>query len=432
MLTTWNEERVAQLAGSAREWQQAERLALPLKWDDTGRSGTIIWATFRRAVGAGVPVAMDLVGARFACRCPESTLPCRHALALLLLFVRRAALFRPSVPPPHVTGWLIDQTASVTPEAPGSFSSRAEYDAAAERRQASAVAGMAALALWLEDLVRDGLGSLPERPFSFWDDMARRLEDTGAPGAARRVRRLGHGVLLAGAQWPQRLLVDLSRLHLVTRAFARWSALSPELQADARAAIGWAPHALLLTDAPPLIDTWLVLGGTAERLILWGVSRDRPAIISMPGEPPAPGAYLHGALRFFPGSAPLRAWPDPLQAVGAGPHRPVGDAALVAATGRYAAALGAVPWLRRWPLFLTHVLLSRSGEQWRIHDLAQRVAPLSARGDQGWRLHALAGGRPFDLLAYWNGVHLTPVSARQGREWLALAAPEVRDDERLV
>ena len=51
-------------------------------------------------------------------------------------------------------------------------------------------AGLQELQVWLQDLIRTGLSSVQNKPYSFWDGMGARLIDAQAPGAARMVREL--------------------------------------------------------------------------------------------------------------------------------------------------------------------------------------------------------------------------------------------------
>jgi len=44
--------------------------------------------------------------------------------------------------------------------------------------------GLAALDVWLSDLVRGGLAAIPSRGYGFFDEQARRLIDAQAPGVA--------------------------------------------------------------------------------------------------------------------------------------------------------------------------------------------------------------------------------------------------------
>jgi hypothetical protein len=60
----------------------------------------------------------------------------------------------------------------------------------AARRAERTAAGMVELRRWLEDVVRQGVASLQQQSYGFFDRVAARMVDAQAPGAATRVRRL--------------------------------------------------------------------------------------------------------------------------------------------------------------------------------------------------------------------------------------------------
>src|SRR5204863_4373988 len=114
--------------------------------------------------------AVDLDEPAFRCTCPSRKLPCKHALALLLLAAADEAALPPGDLPPGVAEWLARR---------GERARRSERGAAApadpERLREAAARrvdqrlsrmehGVAEIGLWLEDLVRAGLRELPGRP----------------------------------------------------------------------------------------------------------------------------------------------------------------------------------------------------------------------------------------------------------------------------
>src|SRR6185436_6423172 len=105
----------------------------------------------------------------FRCTCPSRKHPCKHGLALLLLWAEGGG--------------------SVAEEArPADFA--AEWVQRLAERLETMSAGIDEFERWLFDLVRQGLASARHQPFSFWDDAAARLVDAQMPGLADRVRAI--------------------------------------------------------------------------------------------------------------------------------------------------------------------------------------------------------------------------------------------------
>jgi hypothetical protein len=76
----------------------------------------------------------------------------------------------------------------------------------------------------------------------------------------------------------------------------------------------------------------------------------------------------------------------------------------------YAEGLARDPWLDRLGCVLRDVspTLTPDGG-WLLRDEAGDALPLTAR--EHWRLLALSGGRPVDVMGEWNGEALLPLGA---------------------
>lgn len=119
------------------------------------------------------------------------------------------------------------------------------------------------------DLIRHGLGQLSGTP-AWQEEAAARMVDAQLPGIAARLRNL-QGVTSSGEDWPGVVLAQFGQLQLLIDAFRHLDALSPEEQADVRAALGLSPDKdEVLATGERLSDLWLVLGvGYAEENRLW-------------------------------------------------------------------------------------------------------------------------------------------------------------------
>src|SRR3954463_15734824 len=85
--TRWTAGQVAGLAPDASSLAAARRLARPGPWSDTGSTETLLWGKCQGSGKTPYQVSVALTGPAFRCSCPSRKLPCKHGLALLLLWV---------------------------------------------------------------------------------------------------------------------------------------------------------------------------------------------------------------------------------------------------------------------------------------------------------------------------------------------------------
>jgi len=436
-----NADQILALAPDAGSAKAGQALANRRKWLALGHNDRAAWGECQGSAREPYRTQIDLAEPAFRCSCPSRKFPCKHGLGLFLLLASAPATFDQGAPPPWVAEWLSrrDQSASqrevkLAPAADPQKKRAASQAKTSAVREAKVASGAAELSRWLRDLARQGLASAQSRPYSFWETIAARMVDAQAPGLARMVRALA-GVPASGEGWQARLLERLALLHLLLEGYQRIETLPLATQADIRTTIGWAQNQEELLESAGLRDRWLILGQRVEdeenlriqRTWLWGEAHARPALLlsfAAPGQPIdrslAPGMAIDASLVYFPSAYPLRALVQqrhgPPEALGSAP----GYANLAEATAAYAAALGAFPWLERFPMPLQAVLPTQVGERWAVRDSAGRMLSLAPGFAHGWRLLALSGGRPLALFGEWNGATLLPLSAVAGAEFRAL------------
>ena len=99
----WTIEQVAAVAPSPSSLGAAESIAVAQRWLDLGCDERSVWG---RCSGSGAEpydTAVDHVDVAWRCSCPSRKLPCKHALALLVMWVR--GVVPEAVPPPAVAEW---------------------------------------------------------------------------------------------------------------------------------------------------------------------------------------------------------------------------------------------------------------------------------------------------------------------------------------
>jgi hypothetical protein len=425
----WTSDQILALAPDASAAKDGRKLASPARWANLGRDDRSAWGECKGSAKVPYQSQIDLSGPAFKCTCPSRKFPCKHTLALFLLLVDQAPAFARTTPPTWVTDWLAARARAAEKRAQKEAHEAAPDPAAqakrAVQRQAKVEAGLQELSLWLGDLMRGGLAALQGQAYDSWDGMARRLEDAQAPGLARRVRHLA-GIPASGANWPERLLDHLSRLHLLIEGFSRIDSLSPAIRADIRFAIGWTQNQDDLLAGAGLRDRWLVLGQRTEeedrlmarRTWLWGQERAQPALdlqYIYAGQARetslVPGICTEAELVFYPGAFPLRAVIKARSGTPTLLDSLPGHASIRIALETVSAALAQNPWLEQFPISLRTAIPIQRNDGWSIYDHSGARLPVAPGFERGWSLLALSGGHPIGVFGEWDGQHLLPLSA---------------------
>jgi len=221
-------EGVAALAPDPKVAAAGRKLGVPRSWDSPGRSHGALWGECKGS--AVYQVRVDLSDLAVKCSCPSRKHPCKHGIGLLFLQLETPL---PTTPAPDwVTDWLTKRAASAKAQNNAVSREATGPDAKAkraEKRLSRLAAGLDALDLWMEDLVRDGLAAAGTRPTSYWEAQAKRLVDAQAPGLAARLRRLS-GLPNSSPDWPEKLLDGLGQIALLSEAFRRLDALDEPLE----------------------------------------------------------------------------------------------------------------------------------------------------------------------------------------------------------
>ncbi|HEY3558207.1 MAG TPA: SWIM zinc finger family protein [Kribbella sp.] len=366
---------------------------------------------------------MELSAPAYKCSCPSRKFPCKHAIGLMLLWTKGEVSTTDE--PDWVKTWL-DQRAerAERPERkPGEVADPLAAQERAARRADRVSAGLAELAGWLDDQVRQGLGGFDQRAYGELSRLAARMVDAQAPGVAGAVRRAA-GVVGRGHGWPGELLEELSLIHLIVAAHAHLADLPPSLADTVQTRIGRPTEtARVLAEGEKVEDDWLMLGRviepddrlTVRRVWLRGATTGRIGLIltfAAAGRPldplPArPGEYVPGALSYYPGALPMRALltqTDPRMPA----PRPAG-LTVANALASYVESLAADPWNERWPLVLQDVRPARYGDGWALVDEAGDGLELVP----GWdplELLAVSAGDPITVAAEWNRAGLRPMT----------------------
>jgi len=426
-MAVWERERVLALSPDPASTAAARRLASPGHWSSTGSTTRALWGLCQGSGQRPYQTVVDLGSEpAYACTCPSRKFPCKHALALLLLWTA-AGVPAVEAEAGFAADWLRGRQQRARPTAAAKAEGAVADPEAAARRVAARAervsAGLDDLERWLRDQVQAGLAGLERGGYAHFDRVAARMVDAQAPGVAGMLRSIP--AELAADGWPGRVLERLAALHLLIQAHRRLDALPAELAANVRSRVGYPVTKAEVLATAGVRDHWIALGAVdtieyqleTRRVWLYGTQTDRWALwlsFAAPGmsldTSVSPGQLLHADLHFYPGSG--------FRAIIGEQHDAAGDLGAIPAENfqqvrrRLAALLATDPWASRLPAVVTATPVPPDTAKgtWRLRDgLGQVVDVVGLPGDP-WTLLARSGGRPTDIFGEWSATGFRPLS----------------------
>lgn len=461
--------KIEALAPDQAALDAARKLLKAATWptlacDDAG----LVWGEAQGSGATPYRVVVSEVDAGYKCTCPSRKFPCKHSLALMWMRAEGKLTFASGTPPQWVNDWLSRRrgpsqatppggaakasaahTASDGEEAAGT-DPKAEARAVAQRernrqeREATILAGLDELDLWLSDQLERGIAGFVANAASACRQIVQRLVDAKASGLAIRLDSLPSRLFsLPEAARPRAAVVELGIAHLIAEAYRRQDALDPALREDVRQMVGWTQtRDALLADANALraagrwhvilrrievqpdklrrLETWLWREGEGDgpRLALL---MDFVPVLGAASAGSMMGETFEAELVYFASPVPLRALiatqTSPSSIAPAMPTLP--DAGLAQAWQAYQEALGARPWLGDWPLLFRRARVRRSGEALFLTDPAEADLCLPISPDQAANVLPLAEADVVDGIGLWDGwrIRLTQAETELGR-WI--------------
>jgi hypothetical protein len=424
----WSTQQVHALAPDAASLKAARRLTDLRTWSALGCTASLLFGKCQGSAKTPYQVTVDLTEPACKCSCPSRKFPCKHGLALLLLWVEHGdAVGEAAVAADFAREWAVGRELRASTRAAKKIEPAKVVDPEAQarrqaEREAAMTAGLEELERWMCDLARQGLAGARRQPYAFWDAMAARLVDAQVPGLADRVREVG-GSIVARDDWPDLLLGEVGRWQLAVRAWRQRGALDPATVGDLRAFLGWPWRPDEVAGFATLGDRWVVAGVrqgqdgriTSQRTWLWGESSARWVVLldfaaagARLGVANVVGSMVEDHLIIYPGSEPCRA--------ALSGHQRVVDTAAVPASlsidcsvDQLAAWLATDPWRDRLPVALADVVLVEEARTWCFEDASgDRLA--MAPGVEPWMALALSGGAPMTVFGEWEGGVVHPAA----------------------
>ena len=421
-MTPLTPEQITRLAPDDASNKAASSLVRPDKWPLLHHNDRALWGHCQGSGKNPYQTAVDMSEPAYKCSCPSRKIPCKHALALMLLYARHADRFSTTEAPDWLASWL--EKRSEKKEAKAAKAAKADKpaapaDPAAQQkrlaaRQKKAGDGLADLRLWLDDILRSGLvalrGNLRER----CRDMAKRMIDAQLSGVAGELKNIAELPADAG----ERLFYRLSRLNLLAENFARLVELPPEVQAETLGRLGFPVAKETVLAEPGISGLWWHIGtivseidrGEAYTYWLYDAASGRYAYqldFNIRGAPASLPSILHGGvyageLCYYPGIASLRALPKNWELASAPPPLPSGASSIAQALAGVQQTYAENPLHDRYPLRVDNVRLARRGEQLALTDAGGQLLPLELDENQRLRLLVATGGEAFSAFLLYE------------------------------
>lgn len=435
-----NREQILALAPDQASITAAKTLCNAKAWLLLGASGQAIWGECKGSGAKPYQTRIDFNGNACKCSCPSRKFPCKHGLALYLLYVDEPQHFAQSAgEPPWVTEWLASRHQKTEAKTTKATSKPVDAKAKEKRQQqrdGDMSQGLQELGLWLEDSVRMGFAEFPAKPLRYWDGLAARMVDAKLPGLAVRIRKLGALLLQKGDNLAL-FAEEIARLHLLVKAYPQRGQLPAETVADINQLLGLPLREEEVLALPAVHDEWSVLGNrysednaliTRETWLLGTRTRRFAKVLNFVHSSQRQllqdqwiiGNRLDGAIHYYPSATPLRAvigghQPQLFAAPAAPPEFPTPLA-------DYGHLRTRNPWLTSYPL-----IFPESTPLWQDASPYLRLAdggviPLDGRGAPIWKLLALSGGLPVTVFGEWDGHQLQALGVWHGQGYANVMA----------
>nr|WP_260458395.1 SWIM zinc finger family protein [Bacteroides salyersiae] len=412
MLLNLTEEQIIQLAPDASSVKAGKGLATQSKWVLLEYSGRAIWGHCQGSGKTPYQTVVDTKNIAFKCSCPSRKFPCKHGLGLLFLYASHAALFKEAEEPDWVAAWLSKREEKAEKKEQKIKSDAPVDEAAQAKRQAmrhdKVLNGIEDLQIWMKDLMRNGLIHIPERAYSLFDGMARRMIDSQAPGLANRLKAIQE-IDFYAESWKYELTDRLGKLYLLTESYKNLDTQPEDWQWEIRTQTGYPQAKEEVLSGEAVADQWLVLHKRSRKINelntdthwLYGRRSKRFAVylsFTTPGTLSernlVPGSVYDGKLCFYKGVCASRAL---FKECGLSGEKflPSFCTDLREAASRYRKAAQENPFIEDMPVLVENIRLAGQGKQLYLQDANHELIPVRMQDSTKTAVLSVTGGKPF-------------------------------------
>lgn len=445
----FSESQVQSLAPNPAAFTAGKKLSNKEQWQSFARSERALWGAIKGSGSNPYLVQVDMLSLAYKCTCPSRQFPCKHSIALMLLYASSERHFSTQEEPEWVQGWMDKRSAPAKPKAetkPRTEEDLAQLEKNREKTQANRLSGVlegaAELTLWLKDLVRLGLLELPSKSPAEFERMAARMVDAKAPALAVWVRSLGRLDYADGSSWQEDALGIIGKLYLLLSALRKIDTLTPEWQQTIRTLSGWSQSTKeLLADneAETVSDHWLVIGQeletttddlTIQRNWLMACTQKRQGLILNFGtrfssieSSLMPGTVIEGELAFFPSVWPQRGALKIQRSVSNSlPVEPESFESWRSVHEFRVSCLRENPWLNDIAVVIRNVKFVQSDGAWIVCDAENRFQPVAPdyAFEKVMRWLAISGNRRLNMALVMRSQFVIPMGVFDDKKYQLL------------
>ncbi|MFP4320817.1 MAG: hypothetical protein ACLFTK_00035 [Anaerolineales bacterium] len=431
----WTIEAICQLAPRDDIAEKAVWLANHAQWISLGKDKQYAWGEYLGKAPYASQTVLDLE--KFmqqgaidgTCDCATRVSPCKHLLALAMIFLQAPERLTYDNQPDFVLAWQDN--------APPDERKQKARQTRQQNRQDSIREGLDELEIWLRDILREGLSSHQAQQAAQWQQRAARMVDAQAPNVANTLNRIA-ATINDGQDWVIRVLHEIGQLQFLIEAYRQYDQSSPQRQADLRMALGWGQRQGDLEEEA-VHDEWVVLdsdrANVDDNLVrqftwLYGQHHQRYALVtdfasmgrSMPAHP-EPTKIFWADMHYYRSEVPLRAimkleYAKPRSAMFNFTTLP----GILPAIDHYREQLQKMPWLREYPFMLAKVQFIRKSEHtWIIRDPDNHILPLAPAFQQGEIIWTISQGGYLMVFGVWDGTWFWVRAIYDGHRMIAMS-----------
>lgn len=419
----FTENQVISLAPDAPSIKAGKKLAISSKWTLLANSDNAIWGEIKGSGKNPYQIRVDTTEIAFKCSCPSRKFPCKHGLALLFVYVNEHKSFAKTSEPEWVSTWLNQRKSRATAKkekANKPVDEKARQKRVAKREE-KVKDGMAEVQKWILDTVRNGIAQFPDNGPGYFEKLAARMVDAQAPGIASQFRALGN-LNYQKEDWQVQVLDRICGLWMVAAANQHFDKLTPSVQEELKAIIGWNTSKEELTNKAGIVDSWQLLGMevfeenriTVQKYWITGANTGKQAYILqyiVPGQlrefSLVPGMAAEAELVFYGEGISKRAIfkqiNDSTQIT-----KLSGFSKLDECKAHLAEEIGQNPWLTQLGVVLEEITPVSTENTFLIVDQNQQTMPLDCPSETMWKLLAISGGKPVIMAGLYDCVTFIP------------------------
>lgn len=440
LLMNWTTEQVLAFApddGTAKRGKSTAKLS---KWQRVAKNERAIWGECKGSGSKPYLTGVDLQnGPAYKCSCPVRKPPCKHVIALMLLYVEAENDFDAESAPAWMAEWLAKRDERFNKPKPKVITEEIRKAIEGENRRVAKRTeemrtGLMDFEIWLKDLIRQGIAAVEKESYTFWKDASARLFDAKASSAAYKFESIPL-LINSHPNWYEDVLAELADIYLLIQSIKRVEELPKKTKYDILIGSGHTinkKNLLLLNemmDEYTIQDDWDVLGKLSiphatnsklkiQKYWLKGRTSQKFALIYEPKffsdgfeYNLAVGTYIKAEVVFYPSNYTQRMHIKKQIPETGYLKEFIGHSNLEAFFKELANALAANPWLSDFPCMLNEVVPIIQNEQLYIIDKNETIIQVQDRDLIGWKLLALSGGNPISIFGEWTGKELIPLSA---------------------